>query len=65
MTVNDLTMRAWYTQKIIIKKDDQDFTVVFDGDNQGLRSDLYKELKNTPIRSFGADEDTLVIMIDK
>lgn len=65
MTVNDLTMRAWYTQKIIIKKDDQDFTVVFDGDNQSLRSDIYKELKNTPIRSFGAAEDTLVIMIDK
>lgn len=65
MTVNELTMRTWYLQNIIIKKDDNECTWLFEGGNDALRSDLYKELLSQEVRSIGATNDTLIITVNK
>ena len=73
MTVNDLTNMMWYIQHIIIV--DQVSNVynlgkvkenaLFVGDNAELRSDLYKDLKNRYVQSFGSIDDYIVITLKK
>jgi len=72
MNINELSNYIWYVQEIIIVESVPSLDIgelrakaLFVGDNAELRSDIYKDLKNRQIQSFGAVEDFIVVKLKK
>lgn len=66
MTVREFTSLLWYSQvvKIVIHdKDGNEKNVLAECPNYALRSALYEEINKMEVRSYGVENNAMVIVV--